>query len=99
LFNLSRQLAFEEASGAFTATGELSESALAGSRPIFAPGTLGNPAIPEGFGKFATETFQSPAGPFQVHFYMDPVAGDVFYGLDYKAVFNDGVQFFTPGGL
>lgn len=96
LYNLGRRLAFDEASGAFTATGELSEAALQGSRQIFVPGTLGNPTIPQGFGKFSTGTFQSPAGPFQAHFYMNPTTREVFYGLDYKAVFNDGVQFFTP---
>lgn len=56
-----------------------------------APGTLGNPAIPSGFGKYATQTFSSPSGPFQVHFYMNPTTGEVFYGLDYKILLNAGL--------
>jgi len=52
------------------------------------PGKLSNPAIPNGFGKYTTGTFQSPAGDFQVHFYKNPTTGEVIYGLDYKAVFN-----------
>ncbi len=50
---------------------------------------MGNPAIPEGFGKYMTSTYQSPAGNFQVHFYMNPTTGQVYYGLDYKAIFNN----------
>jgi RHS repeat-associated protein len=87
---LSGQLSLESASSVFTAAGELTDEAIAGSRQIIAAGTLGNPAIPTGFGKYATQTFASPSGPFQVHFYMNPPTGTVFYGLDYKAVFNQG---------
>jgi hypothetical protein len=69
-----------------------------GSRQIIAPGQLGNPAVPQGFGKFSTQTFQSPSGPFQVHFYMNPSTEEIFYGLDYKAVFNgnQGPTYFQP---
>ena len=98
LNNLGRQLPAEEAAGAFTASGALSPTALRSAEQIFAPGTLGNPAIPQGFGKYTTQTFRSPAGPFQVHFYMNPTTGEVFYGLDYKAVFNNGITTYTPGG-
>ena len=89
---LADQLIREEASSAFTATGELSPEAIQGSTQIFAPGELGNPAIPEGFGKYTTQTFGSPSGPFQVHFYMEPLSGEIHYGLDYKAIFNNGIQ-------
>lgn len=85
---LLQQLARESANSACTATGELSEGAINGARQIFAPGTLGNPAIPSVFGKYATETFASPSGPFQAHFYMNPTTGEVIYGLDYKVIFN-----------
>jgi len=88
---LASDLVRSEAESAFTATGELSSEALQGSRPIIAPGELGNSAIPQGFGKYATESFNSPSGPFQVHFYMNPTTNEVFYGLDYKAIFNAGV--------
>jgi hypothetical protein len=42
------------------------------------------------WGKYATPTFRSPAGAFQVHFYYNPVMDEVFYGQDYKAVFVGG---------
>jgi hypothetical protein len=87
---LASDLVRAEAESAFTATGELSSEALQGSRQIIAPGELGNSAIPQGFGKYATETFNSPSGPFQAHFYMNPTTNEVFYGLDYKAIFNAG---------
>lgn len=87
---LSGQLSLESANSAFTATGELSEGAIQNATQIFEPGTLGNPAIPSGFGKYTTETFASPSGPFQAHFYMNPTTGEVFYGLDYKVIFNTG---------
>src|SRR5206468_12649830 len=85
---LSQRLTFEEANSAFTASGQLSQGAINGSRMTHAPGTLGNPAIPSGFGKYSTTTFRSPSGPFQVHYYMNPSSGELFYGLDYKVVFN-----------
>ncbi len=50
---------------------------------------LNNPAIPKGFGKYTTDTFRSSAGDFQMHFYKNPTTGEVFYGLDYKAIFNN----------
>jgi hypothetical protein len=94
---LAMQLVHEEASSAFTATGELSSEALQGAKEIIPPGELGNVEIPKGFGKYATETFASPSGPFKAHFYMNAATGEVYYGLDYKAVFNaKQVVPFTP---
>jgi len=87
---LAQQLLREEASSAFTETGELSQEAIQGSRQIIAPGELGNPSIPQGFGKYATESFNSPSGPFQIHFYHNPTTNEVFYGLDYQSIFNAG---------
>jgi len=80
-------LAQQEAASAFTTTGELSEGAIAGSRQL--PIALGNPAIPQGFFKFSTRSFNSPSGLFQVHFYQNPTTGVIWNGLDYKAVFNN----------
>jgi RHS repeat-associated protein len=85
---LAQQLSLESAESAFDISNGLSQGALAGSREIISAGRLTNPAIPPGFSKFATETFASPSGPFQVHFYMHPVTRQVFYGLDYKVIFN-----------
>ena len=95
---LAMDLARQEAESAFTATGELSQEAVQGARQIMPPGRLGNPAIPQGFGKFSTQTFQSPSGPFQVHFYMNPSTGKTFYGLDFKAIVNgeQGPTYFQP---
>jgi hypothetical protein len=90
LINLNRQLAAQKAGSAFTETGELSPGAIRGADEIISADRLGNPAIRDGFAKFTTRTFQSPSGPFQVHFYQNPTTGEIFYGLDYKAVFNAG---------
>ncbi len=65
---LAAQLRLESANSAFTATGELSEGAIASSRQIIPAGSIGNAAVPNGFAKYATETFASPSGPFQAHF-------------------------------
>jgi hypothetical protein len=84
-----QQLALESANSAFTADGTLSQGAIDGSNMIIRSDKLINTAaIPDGFAKYSTETFQSPAGDFQVHFYQNPATGEIFYGLDYKAVFN-----------
>lgn len=37
--------------------------------------------------KYTTRSFQSPSGPFQVHFYRNSVTGAVEYTYDYKSVF------------
>ncbi len=93
---LVEQLRLESANSPFLADGRLTMEVIQNAEPIkgLGPGQLKNPAIPSGFGKFTTDTFQSPSGNFQVHFYMNPSTGEVFYDLDYKAVFNSksGVQ-------
>ena len=38
----------------------------------------------------STQSFKSPSGPFQVHFYQNLKTGAVHYGDDFKAVFNHG---------
>jgi RHS repeat-associated protein len=88
---LARQLTNESARSPFLPNGALTKEALARSRamPNLGPGQLSNPAIPAGYGKYTTETFQSLAGDYQMHFYMNPGTGEVFYGLDYKAIFNN----------
>ena len=88
---LSGQLTVSEATSVFTTGGRLSQGAINGATEIIPAGALGNPAIPAGFAKFTTETFKSPAGPFQVHFYMNPATREVVYGLDYKVIFNSGL--------
>ena len=95
---LARQLAGEEASSIFTSSGGLQQSVIDASREII-PGTdLSNGQLIKtltadgssiaDWGKFSTPTFNSPSGPFQVHFYMNPSTGIVHYLDDFKVVFN-----------
>jgi RHS repeat-associated protein len=83
---LNQQLS---AQSAFNAAGGLSQEAIAGATLIIPSAKLINPAIPKEFAKFSTGTFNSPSGPFQVHFYMNPTTGEIWTGLDYKSVFNN----------
>jgi RHS repeat-associated protein len=85
---LQYEIAHEAASSAFTAEGFLTEETLAGSSEIIAPGEIGNANVPAGFSKYTTKSFPSPSGKFQVHFYMNKATRELFYGLDYKSVFN-----------
>ena len=55
---LNQQLS---AQSAFNASGGLSQEAIAGAREIIPSAELGNPAIPSGFSKFSTGTFDSPS--------------------------------------
>jgi RHS repeat-associated protein len=93
---LAQQLSLESANSPFTASGELTQDAINSSRQIIAPGELGNPAIPQGVGKYATSTFQSPSGDFQVHYYMNPTTMKPYYELDYKTIFNAGKPVGAP---
>jgi hypothetical protein len=85
---LSQQLTLQSAESSFNADGTLTQDAIDNSSLIMSPNNLSNPAIPSGYGKYSTQTFQSPYGNFQTHFYMNADTGDVYYGLDYKSVFN-----------
>jgi filamentous hemagglutinin len=83
-------LRIQSANSPFTTHGTLTQDAIQGAKvvPGLEAGMLNNSAIPAGFGKYTTGTFRSPAGDFQMHFYKNPTTGEVFYGLDYKAIFN-----------
>ena len=87
---LAMQLVREEGESAFTP--------IRSAKQILTPSQIKNTNVPDGFGKFTTDTFQSPSGPFQVHFYMNKDSLQIFYGVDYKAVFNasDGPAPFQP---
>jgi hypothetical protein len=91
---LANQLKVEQAKSIFTPDGKLTQEAINSADLIYSPRQLNNPAIPAGFGKYETQTLPSAAGNFKMHFYMNPTTGEVFYGLDYKAVINkmSGVQ-------
>lgn len=75
-----------EAKSLFTPDGRLTPEAIANSHEIIPATKLINPAIPKGFSKWTTKTYPSPSGDFQIHFYRNSTSGEVFYGLDYKAV-------------
>jgi hypothetical protein len=95
-------LAGEEASSIFTGSGALKPEIISSSREIISGPELRNPAVVKAltsdgsniadWGKYTTQTFQSPSGPFQVHFYYNSVTRVVNYGVDYKVVFNSGIQ-------
>jgi RHS repeat-associated protein len=85
---LAQQLSAESM---FNPAGGLSQEALNGATQIIDAGKLGNPAIPSGFAKYTTDLFNTPIGPGQVHFYMNPGTGEVYYGLDYKFIMQSGI--------
>ena len=83
---LATKLAKEEAASVFTAGGKLTNEALVSSKVIVRE--LNNPNVPAGFSKYTTQVHRCPSGGFQVHFYMNPKNGEVWYNLDYKSVFT-----------
>ncbi len=88
---LAKQLRLESAESPFTSSGTLTADALRNARQIIPESRLGNPSIPKGFSKYSTDSFQSPSGSFQVHFYKNQKTGEVLYDLDYKVVFKAAV--------
>ena len=86
---LAQQL---QAQSMFDEAGGLSAKALGNSRQIISADELGNSAIPDGFAKYLrTQLFDSPAGPGQIHFYMNPGTGEVYYDLDYQFIFQSSI--------
>lgn len=94
---LADKLRRESANSPFSAGGQLTPDAIAGSR-LAMPGTkMGNKELQARFaqrggasqwGKYSTETHQSPYGDFQVHYYMNRNSGEIMYDYDYKVVMN-----------
>jgi hypothetical protein len=95
---LGQQLARESAESAFTKSGALQAEVVQNSSRIIPGSNIGNPSVVKGltadgsniadWGKYTSQTFQSPSGPFQVHYYFNPATGRVNYNQDYKVVFN-----------
>lgn len=95
---LGQQLARESADSAFTSSGGLQQEVIDGSTRIIPGSNINNPGVIKqltsdgsdiaDWGKYTSRTFQSPSGPFQVHYYYNPSTGVVDYGYDYKVVFN-----------
>jgi len=95
---LGQQLARESADSAFTSSGGLQQEVIDGSTRIIPGSNINYPGVIKqltsdgsdiaDWGKYTSRTFQSPSGPFQVHYYYNPSTGVVDYGYDYKVVFN-----------
>lgn len=94
---LADELRNESANSPFTPGGFLEPDAIANSRMIMRGSDMKNPALrarfeerggAEQWGKYSTQTHQSPYGDYQVHYYMNTTSGEVMYGFDYKVVMN-----------
>ena len=84
---LAKWLASEEVRSIFNSDGTLTPSAISRARLIITYDDIRNPAVPEGYAKYQTDSFNTPSGKMSVHFYMNE-KGSVYYDLDYKAVIN-----------
>ncbi|MFI9275944.1 RHS repeat domain-containing protein [Kitasatospora sp. NPDC052896] len=94
---LASQFRIESASSPFTEDGRLTQEALDASEPAIPGSKLGNPVLQQRFAarggaaqwaKYASPTYASPFGDYQLHFYYNNTSGEVMYDLDYKAVMN-----------
>ncbi|HEY0393016.1 MAG TPA: DUF6531 domain-containing protein [Candidatus Elarobacter sp.] len=70
----------------FEKAGTLTPWALRTAKLIIPATDIKNVAIPGGFAKYTTKSFSAGGHSYQVHFYMDPESGEVFYGRDYKTL-------------
>ncbi|WP_240992178.1 hypothetical protein [Rickettsiella grylli] len=94
---LKRTLAIEQAKSIFDETGELTNEAINNSILITQGNRLGNKQLRDilsskgniyDWAKYSTDSTFSPSGNFQVHFYKNNVTGEIYYGMDYKSVFD-----------
>lgn len=95
---LQQQLKMKHASSIFNEQGFLTEEAINTSRLIKPGEELGNLSLRNelsnksgnlaDWGKYSTRPINSPSGSFEMHFYRNLVTGDVYYGRDYKAIFQ-----------
>jgi RHS repeat-associated protein len=95
---LAADLTRREAAAVFDDAGRLHPDVVAGSRRIIEGADLKNPDVVRAltrdgssiadWGKYSTQTFKSPSGPFQVHYYRNRATGRINYEIDYKVVFN-----------
>lgn len=84
----------------FTGSGALQPSVIQSSTPITARQNLRNPGVVKAltadgssiadWAKFTTQSFESPAGPFQVRFYRNATTGATNYTIDYKVLISGG---------
>jgi len=86
---LAAGLRLQYARSSFKANGTLTDDAIANSRKIIDASEIGDRAIPRGFSKFSTQTFQSPSGDFQTRFLRNENTGEVlFNNPNFKTIFN-----------
>jgi len=86
---LAAGLRLQSARSPFKANGTLTDDAIANSRKIIDASEIGDRAIPRGFSKFSTQTFQSPSGDFQSRFLRNENTGEVlFNNPNFKTIFN-----------
>jgi RHS repeat-associated protein len=95
---LRAQLIFEEANSIFTESGTLKPEVIKNSRAIISGNELKNPDVINAltkngsnisdWAKMSTETFKSPSGDFQVHFYQNIGTGEVST-YEMKVKFNN----------
>jgi hypothetical protein len=91
---LADDLTRREAAAVFDDAGRLHPDAVANSQLII-PGSKLNPGLAReltkdgsriaDWGKYTTQRFRSPSGPFEVHFYRNRATGKINYDFDYKA--------------
>lgn len=82
---LKHQLRLESAHSPFTPQGYLKPEVIKEAEIAIAADKIKNSLIPNGYAKYKTQNFMSPAGEFRVHFYKCGTTGRVYYGHDYKA--------------
>lgn len=85
---LTNQLKLESANALFNKNGSLTQEAIKNSTKIIDSSQIKNSNIPKGFSKYSTKSAHSPSGNFQAHFYRNDKTGEVFYGQDFKSIFN-----------
>jgi len=93
---LQKHLAEEENATLFKTSGELSQSAIENSARL--PLKIANAQLRQllsdrpgnliDWGKYETAPTHTNAGFVRMHFYHNPVTNDVYYGMDYKAIFD-----------
>lgn len=104
---LQRSLSVKEAESIFTEPGYLKPEIISKSDVIIPGQDFSNPKLIQeltrsggdisDWGKYATKSIPSPSGSFQMHFYRNSMTGEVYYGRDYKAVFDhQGAWNFKP---
>lgn len=92
---LNAKLTFEEANSIFTESGSLKPEIINNSKELIPGSKLGNQAVKDAltsngssiddWAKMTTETFKSPSGNFQIHYYMNLKTGEVST-YDMKAI-------------